>query len=113
MMTEPPGLWACLPGRMAIGKQGRSFYEGEYQEMKNRNKKMILVVFLTGILIMSGCAAMKENVSKGYSDNPENDASHLEKEVREKYDQLVQHLIKTTSLSPLWKAAPQGRLHPF
>ena len=25
---------------------------------------MILAVFLTGILIMSGCAAMKENISK-------------------------------------------------
>jgi hypothetical protein len=25
MMKEQPGLRACLPGRMAIAKQGRSF----------------------------------------------------------------------------------------
>ena len=110
MMTEPPGLRVCLPGRMAIGKQGRSFYEGEYQEMKNRNKKMILVVFLTGILIMSGCAAMKENVSKGYSDHPENDASHLEKEVREKYDQLVQHLIKNNISVTAMESCTAGQI---
>jgi PncC family amidohydrolase len=85
-------------------------YEGEYQEMKNRNKKMILVVFLTGILIMSGCAAMKENVSKGYSDHPENDASHLEKEVREKYDQLVQHLIKNNISVTAMESCTAGQI---
>ena len=25
MMTDQPGLWACLPGRMTVGKQWRSF----------------------------------------------------------------------------------------
>lgn len=71
---------------------------------------MILVVFLTGILIMSGCAAMKENVSKGYSDNPENDASHLEKEVREKYDQLVQHLIKNNISVTAMESCTAGQI---
>ena len=32
--------------------------------MKNWNKKMIMVVFLIGILIFTGCATMEGNVSK-------------------------------------------------
>ena len=71
---------------------------------------MILVVFLTGILIMSGCGAMKENVSKGYSDHPENDASHLEKEVREKYDLLVQHLIKNNISVTAMESCTAGQI---
>ena len=59
------------------------------------NKKTILLVFLTGILIFNGCAAMKENVSKGYSDHIKDDSLSLEKEVREKYDHLVKYLIKS------------------
>ena len=63
--------------------------------MKNWNTKMILVVFLTGILISTGYAATEENVSKGYSDNTKDDAFYLEEEVRKKYDDLVKHLIKS------------------
>ena len=37
---------------------------------------------------------MKENVTKGYSDNTRDDALALEKEVREKYDNLVKYLIE-------------------
>ena len=58
------------------------------------NKKTILLVFLTGILIFNGCAAMKENVSEGYSDHIKDDSLSLEKEVREKYDNLVKYLIE-------------------
>ena len=58
------------------------------------NKKSILLVFLTGILIFNGCAAMKENVSEGYSDHIKDDSLSLEKEVREKYDNLVKYLIE-------------------
>ena len=53
------------------------------------------VVFLTGILIFTGCAAMEENVSKGYSDITRSAAFDLEEEVREKYDHLVKYLIKS------------------
>ena len=63
--------------------------------MKNWNTKILLIVFLTGILICTGYAAMEENVSKGYSDNAKDDAFYLEKEVREKYDDLVKRLIKS------------------
>jgi len=58
------------------------------------NKKTILFVFLTGILIFNGCAAKKENILNGYSDNTRDDALSLEKEVREKYDNLVKYLIE-------------------
>ena len=71
---------------------------------------MILAVFLTGILIMSGCAAMEEKITKGYSDNPENDASHLEKEVREKYDHLVQHLIKNNISVTAMESCTAGQI---
>ena len=37
---------------------------------------------------------MKENVLNGYSDNTRDDALALEKEVREKYDNLVKYLIE-------------------
>ena len=37
---------------------------------------------------------MKENVSKGYSDHIKDDSLSLEKEVREKYDNLVKYLIE-------------------
>ena len=37
---------------------------------------------------------MKENVTKGYSDNMKDDALSLEKEVRAKYDDLVKYLIE-------------------
>jgi hypothetical protein len=52
----------------------QSFYEEEDRWMKNWNVKLTLVVFLTGILICTGCAIMEENVSKGYSDNTMDDA---------------------------------------
>ena len=54
---------------------------------------MILAVFLTGILILTGCTTMRENISKGYSDSIKDNALNLE-EVREKYDNLVKYLIK-------------------
>ena len=63
--------------------------------MKNWNKKMIMVVFLIGILIFTGCATMEENVFKGYFDNIKDDAFNLEEKVREKYDNLVKYLIKS------------------
>jgi len=63
--------------------------------MENWNAKILLIVFLTGILISTGYAATEENVSKGYSDNAKDDAFYLEKEVREKYDDLVKRLIKS------------------
>ena len=63
--------------------------------MKNWNKKMIMVVFLIGILIFTGCATMEENVSKGHFDNTKDDAFNLEEKVREKYDNLVKYLIKS------------------
>ena len=55
---------------------------------------MILAVFLTGILILTGCTTMRENISKGYSDHIKDNALNLE-EVRGKYDNLVKYLIKS------------------
>ena len=52
--------------------------------MQNWNKKMIMVVFLIGILIFTGCATMDENVSEGHFDNTKDSAFNLEENVREK-----------------------------
>ncbi len=62
--------------------------------MKKRNKKMILVVLLTGVLILAGCAKTEENVSEGYSDSTKDNAVCFEEQVREKYEDLVKYLIK-------------------
>ena len=71
---------------------------------------MILVVFLTGILIMSGCAAMEENVSKGYSDNTIDDAFNLEEEVRKKYDSLVKYLIQSNISITTMESCTAGQI---
>ena len=71
---------------------------------------MILVVFLTGILIMSGCAAMEENVSKGYSDNTMDDAVYLEEEVRKKYDSLVKYLIQSNISITTMESCTAGQI---
>ena len=62
--------------------------------MKKRNKKMILVGLLTGVLFLTGCAKTEKNVSKGYSDSTKDSAVCFEEQVREKYDDLVKYLIK-------------------
>ena len=60
--------------------------------MKKLNKKMILVVLFSGVLILTGCAKTAENVSKGYSDSTKDSAVCVEEQVREKYDDLVKYL---------------------
>ena len=62
--------------------------------MKKRNKKMILVGLLTGVLFLAGCAKTVENVSKGCSDSTKDSAIGFEEQVREKYEDLVKYLIK-------------------
>ena len=74
------------------------------------NKKTILLVFLTGILIFNGCAAMKENVSEGYSDHIKDDSLSLEKEVREKYDNLVKYLIENNISITAMESCTAGQI---
>ena len=78
--------------------------------MKNWNVKLTLVVFLTGILICTGCAIMEENVSKGYSDNTMDDAFDLEEEVRKKYDSLVKYLIQSNISITTMESCTAGQI---
>ncbi len=78
--------------------------------MKNWNKIMIMVVFLIGILIFTGCATMEENVSKGYFDNTKDDAFNLEEKVREKYDNLVKYLIKSNISITTMESCTAGQI---
>ena len=78
--------------------------------MKNWNKKMIMVVFLIGILIFTGCATMEENVSKGHFDNTKDSAFNLEENVREKYDNLVKYLIKSNMSITTMESCTAGQI---
>ena len=89
-------------------KKVTSLFEG--WEMKNWNKKMIMVVFLIGILIFTGCATMEENVSEGHFDNTKDSAFNLEENVREKYDNLVKYLIKSNISITTMESCTAGQI---
>ena len=78
--------------------------------MKIWNTKLILVVFLTGILICTGRAIMEENASKGHSDNTMDDALYLEEEVRKKYDNLVKYLIQNNISITTMESCTAGQI---
>ncbi len=78
--------------------------------MKKRNKKMILVVLFSGVLILTGCAKPAENVSKGYSDSTKDSAVGFEEQVREKYDDLVKYLIKSNISITTMESCTAGQI---
>ena len=78
--------------------------------MKKRNKKMILVGLLTGVLFLAGCAKTEKNVSKGYSDSTKDCAVCFEEQVREKYDDLVKYLIKSNISITTMESCTAGQI---
>jgi PncC family amidohydrolase len=74
-------------------------------------KIILLVVFLTSIFTFTGCAIMENNASKGYFNNTNDyNASHLEEEVREKYDNLVKYLIKNNISITTMESCTAGQI---
>ena len=53
---------------------------------------------------------MKENVSKGYSNNTKDDVVNLEQEVREKYDNLVKYLIESNISITTMESCTAGQI---
>ena len=78
--------------------------------MKKRNKKMILVGLLTGVLFLAGCAKTEKNVSKGHSDSTKDSAVCFEEQVREKYDDLVKYLIKSNISITTMESCTAGQI---
>ena len=71
---------------------------------------MIMVVFLIGILIFTGCATMEENDSTEHFDNTKDSAFNLEENVREKYDNLVKYLIKSNISITTMESCTAGQI---
>ena len=74
-------------------------------------KTILFVVFLTSIFTFTGCAIMENNASKEYFNNTNDyNASHLEEEVREKYDNLVKYLIKNNISITTMESCTAGQI---
>ena len=69
--------------------------------MKKRNKKMILVGLLTGVLFLAGCAKTEKNVSKGYSDSTKDSAVCFEEQETRRilYNQMKNKSEKNMMIS--------------